>query len=112
MIEERKFEILIETAREYIENYPFRLEGFIFVCSQIQKQAKVMKKFENLGLMLCALLITFSACKEKEKNDAYVKVQKLMGITPSANKELQDVEVKFNDRKLLWTHTDRFIKLH
>jgi hypothetical protein len=30
MIEERKFEILIETAREYIENYPFRLEGFIF----------------------------------------------------------------------------------
>jgi len=31
MIEERKFEILIETAREYIENYPSRLEGFIFV---------------------------------------------------------------------------------
>ena len=30
MIEERKFEILIETAREYIENYPIRLEGFIF----------------------------------------------------------------------------------
>lgn len=34
-----------------------------------------------------------------------------MGITPSANKELQDVEIKFNDRKLLWNHTDRFIKL-
>jgi len=34
-----------------------------------------------------------------------------MGIAPSANKELQDVEVKFNDRKLLWTHVDRFIKL-
>jgi dynein heavy chain, axonemal len=49
--------------------------------------------------------------KQKEKNDAYVKVQKLMGITPSPNKELQDVEVKFNDRKLLWNHVDRFIKL-
>jgi dynein heavy chain len=34
-----------------------------------------------------------------------------MGIAPSANKELQDVEIKFNDRKLLWTHVDRFIKL-
>lgn len=49
--------------------------------------------------------------KQKEKNDAYVKVQKLMGISPSPNKELQDVELKFNDRKLLWTHVDRFIKL-
>jgi len=30
MIEERKFEILIETAREYIESYPSRVEEFIF----------------------------------------------------------------------------------
>ncbi len=49
--------------------------------------------------------------KQKQKNDAYVKVQKLMGIPPAANKQLQDVEVKFNDRKLLWNHVDRFIKL-
>lgn len=49
--------------------------------------------------------------KQKEKNDAYAKVQKLMGTTPSANKELQDVEVKFNDRRLLWNHVDKFIKL-
>lgn len=34
-----------------------------------------------------------------------------MGIPPAANKQLQDVEVKFNDRKLLWNHVDRFIKL-
>lgn len=34
-----------------------------------------------------------------------------MGTTPSVNKELQDVEVKFNDRRLLWNHVDRFIKL-
>lgn len=34
-----------------------------------------------------------------------------MGIPPTANKQLQDVEVKFNDRKLLWNHVDRFIKL-
>lgn len=30
MIEERNFEILIETAREYIESYPSRVEEFIF----------------------------------------------------------------------------------
>lgn len=49
--------------------------------------------------------------KQKEKNDAYVKVQKLMGIVPAPNKELQEVQVKFNDRKLLWNHVDKFIKL-
>ena len=49
--------------------------------------------------------------KQKEKNDAYVKVQKLMEIVPAPNKELQDVEAKFNDRKLLWNHVDKFIKL-
>ena len=48
--------------------------------------------------------------KQKEKNEAYIKVQKLMGIVPAPNKELQDVEVKFNDRKLLWNDVDRFIK--
>ena len=30
MIEERNFQILIETAREYIESYPSRVEEFIF----------------------------------------------------------------------------------
>ena len=49
--------------------------------------------------------------KQKEKNDAYVKVQKLMEIAPAPNKEMQDVEAKFNDRKLLWNHVDKFIKL-
>ena len=49
--------------------------------------------------------------KQKEKNEAYVKVQKLMEIVPAPNKELQDVENKFNDRKLLWNHVDKFVKL-
>lgn len=49
--------------------------------------------------------------KQKQKNDAYIKVQKLMEIVPAPNKELIDVEAKFNDRKLLWNHVDKFIKL-
>lgn len=34
-----------------------------------------------------------------------------MGVTPSPNKELEDLVVKYNDRKLLWTHVDEFLKL-
>lgn len=34
-----------------------------------------------------------------------------MGITPPQNKELMDLEVKYNDRKLLWTHVGKFITL-
>jgi hypothetical protein len=34
-----------------------------------------------------------------------------MEIVPAPNKELMDVEAKFNDRKLLWNHVDKFIKL-
>ena len=49
--------------------------------------------------------------KQKEKNEAYERVQKLMGVTPSPNKELEDLVVKYNDRKLLWTHVDEFMKL-
>ena len=48
--------------------------------------------------------------KQKQKNDAYLKVQKLMELVPAPNKELSDVEAKFNDRKLLWTHVDKFLK--
>jgi hypothetical protein len=47
----------------------------------------------------------------REKNDIFSKVQKLMGITPLQNKELQELEVKYNDRKLLWTHVGKFITL-
>lgn len=47
----------------------------------------------------------------KEKNDIFSKVQKLMGITPPQNKQLMDLEVKYNDRKLLWTHVGKFITL-
>jgi hypothetical protein len=34
-----------------------------------------------------------------------------MEIAPAPNKELQDVEAKFNDRKLLWNNADKFSKL-
>jgi hypothetical protein len=34
-----------------------------------------------------------------------------MSIAPAPNKELADLEVKYNDRKLLWNHTDKFMKL-
>lgn len=34
-----------------------------------------------------------------------------MGDPPSANKELEDLVKKYNDRKLLWTHVDEFMKL-
>lgn len=34
-----------------------------------------------------------------------------MSIVPASNKELIDLEGKFNDRKLLWSHVDKFIKL-
>jgi hypothetical protein len=47
----------------------------------------------------------------REKNDIFSKVQKLMGITPLQNKELQELEGKYNDRKLLWTHVGKFITL-
>ena len=46
----------------------------------------------------------------KDKNDVFSKVQKLMSITPTPNKQLADLEIKYNDRKLLWTHVDKFIK--
>lgn len=47
----------------------------------------------------------------KEKNDIFSKVQKLMAIAPAPNKQLADLQIKYNDRKLLWTHVDKFIKL-
>lgn len=47
----------------------------------------------------------------REKNEIFSKVQKLMGITPLQNKELQELEMKYNDRKLLWTHVGKFITL-
>ena len=49
--------------------------------------------------------------KQKQKNEAYERVHKLMGVQPTSNKELADLMTKYNDRKLLWTHVDEFIKL-
>jgi dynein heavy chain len=34
-----------------------------------------------------------------------------MGLNPTPNKDLQELEAKFNDRKMLWTHIDKFFKL-
>lgn len=35
-----------------------------------------------------------------------------MNLTPETNKELIDLENKYNDRKLLWSHVDKFAKLY
>ena len=34
-----------------------------------------------------------------------------MGVNIVPNKELDDMINKYNDRKLLWTHVDEFMKL-
>lgn len=34
-----------------------------------------------------------------------------MGDTIAPNKQLEDLVKKYNDRKLLWTHVDEFMKL-
>ena len=34
-----------------------------------------------------------------------------MGLNPQPNKELQDCESRFNDRKILWTHVERYNRL-
>jgi hypothetical protein len=35
-----------------------------------------------------------------------------MNLNTQVNKDLVDLETKYNDRKLLWTHVDKFLKLH
>ena len=35
-----------------------------------------------------------------------------MDLNTQPNKDLADLEVKFNDRKLLWTHVDKLLKCH
>lgn len=49
--------------------------------------------------------------KYRERDKNYTHYAKLMGLNPSANRELQDLESKYNDRKMLWTHVERFNRL-
>lgn len=44
--------------------------------------------------------------KQKEKNDNFIKIKKLMNEPTEVNKELLELEAKFSDRKLLWTHVE------
>lgn len=50
--------------------------------------------------------------KQKEKNDNFIKIKKLMNEPTEVNKELLELEAKFSDRKLLWTHVDKLLKCH
>jgi hypothetical protein len=50
--------------------------------------------------------------KQREKNDYFTKIMKLMELNTTANKELADLEMKYNDRRLLWTHVDKLLKCH
>lgn len=34
-----------------------------------------------------------------------------MGISVSTNKDLQELENTYNDRRMLWTHSEKFTKL-
>lgn len=47
--------------------------------------------------------------KEQDKN--YMHYTKLMGISSGTNRDLQDLEATYNDRRLLWTHLEKFTKL-
>ena len=49
--------------------------------------------------------------KYKERDRNYTIYGKLMGLNPQPNKELQDCESRFNDRKILWTHVERYNRL-
>lgn len=35
-----------------------------------------------------------------------------MGLSVSTNRDLQELEATYNDRRMLWTHTDKFNKLY
>lgn len=48
--------------------------------------------------------------KELDKN--YLHYAKLMGLSVSTNKDLQELESTYNDRRMLWTHIEKFNKLH
>lgn len=42
----------------------------------------------------------------------YLHYAKLMGLSVATNKDLQELESTYNDRRMLWTHTDKFNKLY
>lgn len=42
----------------------------------------------------------------------YQHYAKLMGLSVSTNRDLQELESTYNDRRMLWTHTDKFNKLY
>lgn len=46
------------------------------------------------------------------KDRDYTHYQKLMDLNPTVNKELQDLEDKYNDRRTLWTNIEKFARCH
>jgi dynein heavy chain len=49
--------------------------------------------------------------KYKERDRNYTIYGKLMGQNPPVNQDLKDCEARFNDRKMLWTHVERYNRL-
>lgn len=49
--------------------------------------------------------------KYKDRDKNYTNYGKLMGLNPQINRDLQECENRFNDRKMLWTHVERFNRL-
>lgn len=50
--------------------------------------------------------------KQKDKNENFMKIMKLMDLALPTGKEIAELESKFNDRKTLWTHVDKLGKCH
>ena len=46
----------------------------------------------------------------KLKDKEYINCQKLLDVISTNNRELFELENKYNDRKLLWTNVDKFSK--
>lgn len=49
--------------------------------------------------------------KYKDRDKNYTNYGKLMGLNPQINRDLQECENRFSDRKMLWTHVERFNRL-
>lgn len=92
----------VNTVNKYIKQYESNLMRDNFI-NETCAPADVMKELNELKRNID---------KQRDKNDYFTKIMKLMELQTSPNKELADLEMKYNDRRLLWTHVDKLLKCH
>ena len=92
----------MDTVKKYIKQYESNLMKDKFV-EETCAPADVLKELNELKRNID---------KQRDKNDYFTKIRKLMDLTTPPNKDLADLEMKYNDRKLLWTHVDKLLKCH